>query len=464
MAEHQVRVALLAREGQARERLQEALREVGAEVVAVADPLTTDPGEVASLQPQGVLVALEPAIEDALEAWDTLLADPALIVIFDEAELAAARTGWDAARWIRHLRAKLLRHDDVLPPGSEPEGDAQPEPDALQQPVEQGLEQEFLSIEDEAQGDDAEALAAEMPAIDVSADVPADEGLEAWLERMSNAAAEANPDSAAEGGAEPDSEANSGDAREAAPPAARAASGIFSNLELADPEVPVVDASAGEDDVDQRFTGLDERIAGLSLADTDNYSQQSGRGAVLVEAGLGGPDAVRQLLGALGERFPRPLLVRLRLEGGRYERLVRQMDRATPLSVILADEGVAIETGRVYFLPDGLDVLADGGRLKFVRDGSASQRMPAGLAADDSAVLFMSGADAALVDEALQMAEAGALVLGQSGEASFDATAAQRLLEQGGVAVDAAGIAARLQERWPAQIEQADAGIEEQQP
>jgi hypothetical protein len=42
----------------------------------------------------------------------------ALAVIFDEAELAARREGWDAARWVRHLSAKLHRHDDVLPPGS----------------------------------------------------------------------------------------------------------------------------------------------------------------------------------------------------------------------------------------------------------------------------------------------------------------------------------------------------------
>jgi len=184
---------------------------------------------------------------------------------------------------------------------------------------------------------------------------------------------------------------------------------------------------------------------------------------VLVEAGLGGPDAVRQLLAALGERFPRPLLVRLRLEGGRYDRLVRQMDRATPLSVILANEGFAIETGRVYFLPEGMDVVADGERLRFVRDDSALQRLPSGLAPEDSAILFMSGADAALVDAAVQLGSSGALVLGQSAESGFDASAAQRLIEQGGATLDPAAIAARLQERWPEQSDQAGASAEEPQ-
>ena len=452
MAEQGLRVALLAREGQARERLQKALQESGAELVAVADPYSADPAEVASAQPQGLLVALEPAIEDALEGWGALLSDPSLVVIYDEAELAAARAGWDAARWIRHLRAKLQRHDDVLPPGAEPAQESQPEPGALQQPDVAGLDEEFRAIEGEAQ--------------DSADEVPADEGLEAWLERMSAAATQAAPEQGTEERPETAVAHPSGQGTEtsdtspAALDDAPATSGIFANLELADPATPVADSAVDGNGVDSRIAALEERIAGLSLADADHFSQQAGRGAVLVEAGLGGPDAVRQLLAALGERFPRPLLVRLRLEGGRYERLVRQMDRATTLSVVLADEGVAIETGRVYFLPDGVDVVADGERLKFADSDTALQRLPAGLAAEDSAILFMSGADAGLVEQAMGLAGAGALVLGQSMDTSFDATAAQRLMEQGGEALDAAAIAARLQARWPSQDDPAGTGEE----
>lgn len=444
MAEQGLRVALLAREGQARERLQKALQEAGAELVAVADPSSADPAEVASAQPQGLLVALEPAIEDALEGWGALLSDPSLVVIYDEAELAAARSGWDAARWIRHLRAKLQRHDDVLPPGAEPAQEWQPDVT--------GLDEEFRAIEGEAQ--------------DSADEVPADEGLEAWLERMSAAATQAAPEQGTEERPETAVAHPSGqgtetpDTRPAALDDAPATSGIFANLELADPATPVADSAVDGSGVDSRIADLEERIAGLSLADADHFSQQAGRGAVLVEAGLGGPDAVRQLLAALGERFPRPLLVRLRLEGGRYERLVRQMDRATSLSVVLADEGVAIETGRVYFLPDGVDVVADGERLKFADSDTALQRLPAGLAAEDSAILFMSGADAGLVEQAMGLAGAGALVLGQSMDTSFDATAAQRLMEQGGEALDAAAIAARLQARWPSQDDSAGTGEE----
>jgi len=131
MAEPAMRVALLARPGTACDRLQAALLEAGAEIVHVADPNECDARSVADAGAQAVLVALEPSVEDALERFDAMLSDPAMIVIFDEAELAAKREGWDAARWVRHLAAKLHRHDDVLPPGSEIEAHLALEPGRL---------------------------------------------------------------------------------------------------------------------------------------------------------------------------------------------------------------------------------------------------------------------------------------------------------------------------------------------
>ena len=121
MAEAAMRVALLARPGNACDRLQTALRDAGADVVLVADPTLTDADNVRAAGVQAILVALEPSVEDALERFDGVLDDPAITVIFDEADLAAQREGWDAARWVRHLAAKLKGADDVLPPGGEAE-------------------------------------------------------------------------------------------------------------------------------------------------------------------------------------------------------------------------------------------------------------------------------------------------------------------------------------------------------
>ena len=90
------RVALLARPGEARERLRVALHEAGADIVLEDDPNTLDAEALGGSAPQVVLVALEPAIEDSLERFDSVLHDPAVAVIFDEADLAARRQGWDA--------------------------------------------------------------------------------------------------------------------------------------------------------------------------------------------------------------------------------------------------------------------------------------------------------------------------------------------------------------------------------
>src|SRR5690606_3056985 len=107
------------------------------------------------------------------------------------------------------------------------------------------------------------------------------------------------------------------------------------SLETGEDETPAPRAS--EPPIDPE--ALEQRVSGLSLADVDSYGHGPQRGAVLVEGGLGGPDAVRQLLAAIPEGFPRPVLVRLQLDGGRYDRLVKQMGRATQLPVALAEAG-----------------------------------------------------------------------------------------------------------------------------
>src|SRR5690606_12711729 len=117
---------LLARPGPACDNLQSALKQAGAELILVADPTADSPAAVVAAAPQAVLVALEPSVEDALDGFDPILQDPAMIVIYDEVAVAARREGWDAARWVRHLAAKLGGHGDVLPPGAGSDDGAPP--------------------------------------------------------------------------------------------------------------------------------------------------------------------------------------------------------------------------------------------------------------------------------------------------------------------------------------------------
>ncbi len=542
------RVAVLARPGEACDRIHGALREAGADVVLVADPTDSDPALVREAAPNAILVALDAAIEDAIERYDDVLADPAYMVIFEEAEQAAQRAGWDAARWLRHLSAKLHRHGDVLPPGTETDEVFQPTPGPLRSPAPAiDFEQAIVAFTDEAQqhADEVprdqglEIAPARAPAVGIEIDVgigdPADaiasdaaapgaddadglaleiaevDAMELEMVEPGNAEADAAdidaPEAAPASGADPGAmelessdldalsfeavaggddgahafdpvafeaaalagERSAGEAtagieeflaeRIAAEPAPEEAAtatattdgGAFSGLSLADDDAPVPAAAPAraEEAPPRASLDLDSLGSGLSLADPDSYGHGKLHGAVLIEAGIGGPDAVRQLLAAIPAGFPRPILVRMRLEGGRYDRLVRQMERATSLPVVVAEPGRPAQPGQVHFVPPGIGVAAVAAKWTFE---DATDFDPARtLLADDSAVLFLSGADAALVERVTGSAWAGGLVAGQvPDDGCYDPQAAQAAIAAGAASGTPAELAALLLERWPA--------------
>ena len=333
------RVVLLTRPGSARERTEAAIAAAGADVAAVLDPGSASEDDVRSAAPDAVLVILDPAVEHALQKFDGVLADPAIEIMFEDAEVAAKREGWEAARWARHLNAKLYGHDDVLPRA----------------------------------------------------------------------------------------------------PSASAAVVAGGNVQA------ISEDSRFQDEMEV----LQRQVASMPELTRDNPRPAPARmGAVVVAAGIGGPDAVRQLLGGLPVGFARPILLRQRIEGGQYDKLVRQMQRATQLPVALAQSGDPVASGTVYVLPDGIDVQAAPAGLMF----AASEGQPsfAALAPVDSALLLLSGADLALVDRALAVSLAGGLALGQSTENCFDPAASNALVARGGEAVSLAKLPLKLLARWPA--------------
>jgi chemosensory pili system protein ChpB (putative protein-glutamate methylesterase) len=402
MAEPAMRVALLARPGTACDRLQAALLEAGAEIVHIADPTQSDAKGVADAGAQAVLVALDPSVEEALGRFDAMLSDPGMIVIFDEAELAAQREGWDAARWVRHLAAKLHRHDDVLPPGSEIEAHMALEPGRLslyQRPEGDG---DLSGVADEAL-----ALADSVPRDQIDFAAPAI-------------------------------------AREpTADPALPMDALSLDALEIGDPDDDIQARDRFQRDLDD----LQQRIASMELVDAPRAGGNASRGgAVVVLAGIGGPDAVRQLLAGLPQAFPRPVLIQQRLDGARHDKLVRQMQRATAMPVQLAETGQPLQRGHVYVLPTELGVVAGDDGLHFGGDGSA---LFAQIPADDSAVILLSGSDPAMVDAAMTHAAHGALVAGQSPDGCYDPAAAQALVARGAEAGAPAELARKLAARWP---------------
>ncbi len=413
------RVALLARPGVACERLQAALQQAGADIVLVADPADSDANGVRATGAQAILIALEPQIDASLDRYDALLADPDITVIFDEAELAAQREGWDAARWSRHLAAKLHRHQQVLPPGMEVE------------PTE--LASEPLAIYQHPDNDgDMSEFVVEMDAL--SFDIPRDGLLEPRSEPAFNPY---DPTLA-----------------EIEPVVDQGAAGLSLDFELPAMELepePVIDpASTGDPGSNERFRldldALNMRIADMQLEDVRPVRAASNDGAVLVLAGIGGPDAVRQLLAGLPASFSRAVLIQQRLEGARHDNLVRQMQRATSMPVRLAEAGALLERGHVYVLPTGMGVAAAADGLSF---SPGVEDLIGSLPSADSAVVLLSGADPGQVDAAMAHGFRGAFIAGQSPEGCFDAVAAEALVARGGTSATPTDIAKQLAARWP---------------
>lgn len=433
-------VALLARPGAARERLREALPHADVQLVLEDDPNTLEARVLQEARPQFVVIALEAAIEDALERLEAVLSAPGLTLVFDEAELAARRDGWEAQRWGRHLAAKLHGHQQVLPPGAEEEPSLQLEPghpapppapqeEALQPHLDQALSWAGEVPADSLYSPPAQlhepialeqALAALQPVVPEPLDLP-------------------SPPQAL---AEP--------VAPAAPPISfdhTAWSLVEESIEAPAPAEVVATVAAPQPSFDTDH---------LSLVDLDAAAPAGVRAAsLLVLAGIGGPDALRRLLGALPASLSVPVLVHMRLDGGRYGNLVKQMARVSPLPVQLAEAGQRAIPGEVHVLADDIGVRTAPDGLHFLSD--ANGIAIAGLPAEHTALVLLSGADLAHVGPALDLAAAGAWVAGQVGEGCYDPAAATAVVAAGMVAGEPQELAQAIAARWGEQDDNGEA-------
>jgi chemosensory pili system protein ChpB (putative protein-glutamate methylesterase) len=217
---------------------------------------------------------------------------------------------------------------------------------------------------------------------------------------------------------------------------------------LATPSATPGDDAATTDRFKRDLEDLALRIADMGLVDGPPAARgpEPARGAVLILAGIGGPDAVRQVLAALPQTFPRPLLVSQRLDGGRHDRLVQQMARATSLPVCMAELAAIAAPGQVYVVPPTFGVAESDAGLRFTDDAAA---LLTGLPASDSAILLLSGSDPALVDAAMAHAGHGALVAGQAPDGCYDGAVPSALIARGGSAGTPADLVKQLLQRWP---------------
>jgi chemotaxis response regulator CheB len=572
-----VRVALLARAGQARDQLHRALEESGAVIVAEGDPGELDPKDVAEKLPKVFLVSLDPSTEKSIDRFDALFVGEGVEVMFDDAEVTSKLDGWDLNRWARHLVGKLLG-GETLPPapagalaigqgsddvadagmvlrpglpttpaelmadakledytsespeladwvptspsltapaaGEAPAADAdagfswdgsdavapvggageeaefkldtdlgidvdlasldfapthEPPPPApaarledepIFQEMEVGEGVRFSSFSDDASheaiGDldaDVAALAAQLEAFEKSdtRGTAKDPEFTKQVASVEEAAADLEaPKVMPKGAAKP--------AEQAAPAKAEKAAPIdFGSLSLApmdgEPALPPVEVkfSKPSEPVAKMSSGFgelslegDEPAPAASTA-AARPAVAAEPGAVLILAGLGGPDAVRQLLSSLPDRLAVPVLLYQHLEVGKHERLVEQLAKISKLPVELARDGQVPQAGKVTLLPAGMTAFGDP--LRFAA-GNLSQLISA-LPPADSMIVVLSGADAQLVPMILAVKEQGGLVLAQDPEVCFDAAAADAMRREGAAVYPALGLARQVGARWP---------------
>lgn len=109
------RIIIFGREGTAREQLVSALSDHGVVPIWVGNPVQSSPNELSVLNPNQIIISLDPFIEAELLPYNDFLRHSDINIMYDDAELTKHLSGWDLNRWARHMASKLLKID-YMPP------------------------------------------------------------------------------------------------------------------------------------------------------------------------------------------------------------------------------------------------------------------------------------------------------------------------------------------------------------
>lgn len=123
-----VRVALLNQTNQHGDHLKDALRELGASVVYEALASDIDRDALEGSGARVVVVNLDTDSDARIDEVYDLLDAGDYDVVFNEAQTSLGLSGWDHARWARHLAAKILHRPEISVPPRPPGAEAVPTP------------------------------------------------------------------------------------------------------------------------------------------------------------------------------------------------------------------------------------------------------------------------------------------------------------------------------------------------
>lgn len=109
-------VALLFEDAEQSAYLRDALKALGARIVHEGAATTVEQQMLLDAGADVVVVNLDDEVEAHLDRVYDALDESRHRVIFNDAEASRGLSGWDQARWARHLAAKLMGALDVDPP------------------------------------------------------------------------------------------------------------------------------------------------------------------------------------------------------------------------------------------------------------------------------------------------------------------------------------------------------------
>ncbi len=103
-----------------------------------------------------------------------------------------------------------------------------------------------------------------------------------------------------------------------------------------------------------------------------------GYGMVGIVSSTGGPQALVQLMGALGPAFPLPILLVQHITASFLEGFVAWLSGVTPFTAVVAAGGEVPEGGHVYVPPPDRHLGLDGGRLALLDEAPVCSQRPSG--------------------------------------------------------------------------------------
>lgn len=438
MAASDVAIALLSETPEGGAHLRDALQELGVPVVYEAPVRALDVSALKRSHASVVIVNLDAAGDPEFDGFDELIADPRYRVVFNEADVSSELSGWEHARWARHLAAKILGSADFDPPRPadaqavpEPEVAAipappPPEPDEtvlstlsvstsvfdlsdeegaagdMPEPTAPVLEQFSLADSgaadaspDAAVGEEFDAIDFELPELEDSGEearigdaFSIDESLLAELDDQMPAPIVEDMFSAPPPPLEVPEQVP--DLMPSAPEAPASSSGASLDWSLVD----LVDAQSEEPAAGPATFGVEKVSAEefLAPAETEGAVPEAAFGSlgglelvpleevvapVAVEseareswldpdsvvvpakvrmvwvlgASIGGPESVREFLGAIPKDYPALFLLAQHLGGQFVELMVRQLVKVTGLTVRTPTHGERIGHGEIIVVP-----------------------------------------------------------------------------------------------------------------